>query len=508
MAAFLSPGIYWREQDFSAYVETLASSICGFVGGATWGPANQNTLITDEGQLVDAFSRPTKDDSGLYAAIRYLRRGNQLRYCRVVSTSGAKSSATVIEDTIGVPGDVFTVEGKYYGTFGDTIEVIVSNGSGTGKYNIAVSIIVDSRGNRNQPETFEDVVLTPASDPQFIETIINDGNETSSPSSYITVDVIDGTLVPKADTYALSGGNDGLNLGAADYIGTTYGQNTTGLQVFANPERVDLNVLAVPGVSDAQVVNEILDICSIKRMDCFGLIDSPIGLSPAAVVDWHNGTGYAHTAFNNSYGSVQWPWVEMTDSYNGGTIWAPPSGFMAEVIAYNDYIADPWFAPAGLRRGKISALRTEYVPTKGERDYMYSGGNAINPIMSFVKEGIAVYGQRTLLRTASALNRINVRRLLLTAEKSIATSVRYLDFEPHDETTWAAFTNLVTPFMSDIKRRRGVYDFRVICDKSTNPDTAINRNEMYGKILLKPTKVAEMIIIDFGVLETGASFNE
>jgi hypothetical protein len=469
---------------------------------------NDDTLITNENQLTTTFGLPTKDDFGLYAAARYLRRGTQLRYCRV-GASAAKATVTVPEDTLGVPQDVMEIEAKYEGTFGDTIEVTLADGSGSGYYNVSISIVVDNRGNRSTPETFEDVVLDDPVNERYIETIINDGTDSEMPSEYITVDVLDGSLTPLTDTYTLTGGDDGISgLAPSDYIGTTFGQTSTGLQVFANPERVDLNLIGVPGVSDAQVVNEILDICSVKRMDCFGLIDSPFGLTPAGVVDWHNGTGYSHTAFNNSYGSVQWPWVEMTDSWNGGTIWAPPSGFMSEVIAYNDYIADPWYAAAGLVRGKINAIRTEYIPTKGERDYMYSGGNAINPIMAFPQDGIAVYGQRTLSRRNSALNRINVRRLMLYVEKSIATSVRYIDFDPHDETTWKAFTRIVEPFMDDIKRRRGVYDFRVICDETTNTDVRINRNEMYGKVLLKPTKAAEFIIVDFGILETGADFAE
>ncbi len=505
--AFVSPGVYWREQDFSDYAENLATAICGMVGGGTWGPVLEDTLVTNIPQMTNTFGIPTKDDLGLYAASRYLRRGSQLRYVRVASSAAAKATKMVTEDPAihPSPKDVMLLEALYKGTYGDTIQVTIAEGSGSDYYNVTVNVVVDQAGNRADVELFEDVRIADTTSGRYIETIINEGTTTESPSSYITVDVQpDGQAgsIPILDTVQiLTGGNDGLSILSGDYV--------TGLDVFSNTDAVDINMLSCPGASDPSVVNKIFDVCGVARMDSLGLIDPPMGLDPQGVADWTNGAApYTHAAFNTSYASCQWPWVYVTDEFNGGEIRLPPSGFMSEVIAYNDYVAEPWYAPAGLNRGKINALRAEYIPSQGERDFLYSGGNVVNPIATFPQDGIAVYGQRTMSRRSSALNRINVRRLLLYLEKVIATSVRYLVFEPNDEVTWKAFTNIVEPAVEDVKKRRGLYDFRVICDESTNTSLTINRNEMYGKVLLKPTKTAEMIIVDFSVLETGANFAE
>ena len=504
--AFVSPGVYWRELDYSDYVPALSTAVLGLVGGATWGPDNDDTLITNDGDLIRTFGFPTVNDMGLHSAIRYLRRGNQLRYCRVGDSDMARADITVPDST---PDLVLTIEAKWKGTKGNELKVVLSDGATAGHYNIVISALVDINNVRKDVELFEDLVLDDVDDERYIETVINDGTRDTRPSTYITVDVIDGSLTPVLGTYTLIGGNDGLaGIIAADYIGTLVGQVATGLQVFANAEKNDINMLAVSGISDAAVVNEIITICEFRRRDCLGLIDPPFGLSVQEVIDWHNGEGHLHTAFNSSYAALHWPWIQVYDPYTRSELWTPPSGFVSEAIAYTDYISEPWFAPAGLTRGRIVALRTEYSPDQGQRDAMYGNQNAVNPIVAFPKDGIAIYGQRTLQRRPTALDRINARRLLLTIEKQIATAVRYIVFEPNDERTWRAFTNLVGPAMEWVKTRRGVYDFRVICDETTNPPVTTDRNEMYGKILLKPTKTAEMIIIDFTILSTGADFSE
>lgn len=504
---FVSPGVYWRELDYSDYVPALATSVLGIVGAATWGPMDDGTLITNEGDLTRLFGFPLKDDMALQAAIRYLRRGVQLRFCRV-GTAAAAKAAVMVQDSS--PADAFEIEALYHGSVGNNLQVEISASATAGNYNLIVSTVVDPHGTRGDVEVFQDVNLTDPTDDRYIETVINDGTRDNAASQYITIDVINGALTPVVGTYALVGGDDGITgLTSADYIGTVIGQTATGLQVFANAEKIDINILAVPGVADPSVINELFDICEKKRRDCMALIDSPFGLSVQGVVDWHNGESpYTHAAFNNSRAALYWPWIQIYDAYNRSELWTPPSGFVAESIAYTDFIAEPWFAPAGLNRGRITALRTEYTPDQGQRDFMYSNQNAVNPIVQFPKDGIAIWGQRTLQRKPSALDRVNVRRLMLTIEKQIATAVKYLVFEPNDPITWKRFVNLVSPAMDWVKSRRGVYDFRVICDESTNPPIAIDRNEMYGKVLLKPTKAAEMLIIDFTILSTGADFSE
>ena len=329
-------------------------------------------------------------------------------------------------------------------------------------------------------------------------------------SQYVTFDyLLSYSTSVVADTYNLAGGAintpttlDGVD--AADYIGTSM----KGLQLFNDTELYDVNLLAVPGVSTASVINEMITICE-NRQDCLAIVDPPDALTPQGVVDWHNGTGYSHQAFNSSYAALYYPWVEIYDPYSETNRYCPPSGFALEQIAYNDYVGEPWTAPAGFRRGRVTeGLQVAYNTTVGDRDYLYSRENAVNVLKSFPKYGITIWGQRTLQRASTALDRINVRRLLLMIRKAIAISTGYLVFEPNDSFTWNEWKGMVEPYMESIKARRGVYDYRVVMDETTVTAENIDRGEMPGRILLKPTKAAEFIPIDFVLYKTGAAFAE
>ena len=383
----------------------------------------------------------------------------------------------------------------------------VSTASTETRYNL--DILGMNGGALAVVETYRNLSMSSADD-RFIESVVNNGiaGEISA-SQNVVVDSISEVIVPKMGIYFTEGGNDGdTGLTPADYIGVSSGQISTGLQNFANAEVVDVNLLACPGVSDANVINELLSLAQ-RRHDCMAIIDSPFGLDVAGVVDWHNGKGYGHAAFNSSFGALYWSWIKTYDPYNKRELFLPPSGFVLGQIALTDRVAAPWFAPAGLNRGHIlKGLTLEQSPDLGQREHMQGNQNAVNPIVNFTKDGINIWGQRTLQRKPSALDRVNVRRMLLYAEKVIASSVRYLVFEPNDERTWRQFEMLVNPVMEAIKTGRGVYDFKVQCDASTNSTLDIDQNRMNGKILLKPTKAAETITIDFIVLSTGAEFSD
>jgi phage tail sheath protein FI len=239
------------------------------------------------------------------------------------------------------------------------------------------------------------------------------------------------------------------------------------------------------------------------------LADPPSDLDVTGVVNWHNGVGYPHAAFNTSYGATYWSWISWFDNYSQETILEPPSGFLAAIMAFTDNNAEPWFAPAGLTRGRIvEGLDVEHSPDQGERDFLYGNGNAVNPIVNSINFGIFVRGQRTLQRSPTALDRVNVRRLLLVLRKVVATSIARLEFEPNDATTRDHFKAIITPFLEDVAARRGIEDFSIIVDESTNPPAVVNRNELRGKILLKPVKVAEIIVVEFTLLPSGATFAE
>ena len=511
---FISPGVYVRELDYSDYIPALSSTIHGMLGGATKGPLDEPTIITNENDLIRLFGKPVLNDYGLLAAIQFLKQGRQLLYCRVAN--GEAIADAKVNDGSSVL--VFTFFAQTSGSWGNGIAIsFVDAASGTsGLYDLTVTAPIDNEGTLSIVEAYRDLSLDPLAD-NSIETIINDGiSGVSYPSQYITVEMDDESLTPVTGTYTLGEGAgntvglDGIDsLIPADYIGTYVGQTATGLKAFADPEKLDVNMLTIPGVSDPAVLNALILTCE-TRGDCMSVIDSPFGLDVQGVVDWHNGTGaYTHQAFNSSYAALYWPWVRVYEPYNAREIWMPPSGFVTAQYAYTDYTQWPWFAPAGLVRGRVkSGIRLEMSPDLGQRDFLYGNGNAVNPIVNFTREGITIWGQRTLQRRPTALDRVNVRRMLLVAEKQIATAVKYLVFEPNDPFTWQRFVNLVTPALEYIKSNRGMYDFRVICDETTNTAVTVDRNEMHGRMLIKPTKAAEMIVLDFVILSTGADFNE
>lgn len=500
-AVAISPGVYTKELDFSVYAPRLASTIFGIVTTASKGPVDELTLITDEAQLVDTFGPPSSMHYGMYAAIQYLRAGRILLVVRVATYD--QTGQGFLRDALNTQ-NAAQIDPTSSGSWANDLTVVVSAALGTG-YRLSVQF----RGV--QVEVYDGVVIGTANlnSQNYIETLIN------GQSQYITVTDLNGadeTL--KTGTFALSGGDDGAPADDSDVVGTQIGNTRTGLQLFGDPESVDVNLIAVPGRWERTIVTSIITLVE-QRQDCLGLIDPPYGLSVQQVVDWHNGQlsgdpDYLTAALNTSYAALYYPWLQFYDGYSDAEVWVPPSGVASRVMAYNDSVADPWWAPAGLRRGRVAdALDIEYSPTLGERDYMYGrAGQNVNPFVNFTVDGITLWGQKTLQRVPTSLDRVNVRRMLLYARKVVATACRYLVFEPNDETLWRQFRNLVAPILAYIQSRRGIFDFRVICDTTTNPPYKIDQSVMTGKLLIKPTKAAEIIEVEFTLLPTGANFSE
>lgn len=287
---------------------------------------------------------------------------------------------------------------------------------------------------------------------------------------------------------------------------------STGLYRFADPEKYDISLLMAPGHSSGAVITTGISICT-QRGDTLYLVDPPFGLNAQQVVDWHNGLLLPdlQIALDSSYGALYHPWVKIFDQFNGGNIFAPPSGHVAGVFARTDRVNEQWFAPAGLRRGKlIQALGLEVDHTRGERDLMYGLNNAVNPIVNFPQRGIHIWGQRTLQRLDSALDRVNVRMLLIAIKKALAGPRGLLNdfiFEQNDVITRSLVTSVVESYMGDIQARRGVTGFKVICDETNNTPIRIDRNELHIALLIKPTRVAEFIVLNIGILRTDQSFS-
>ncbi len=284
---------------------------------------------------------------------------------------------------------------------------------------------------------------------------------------------------------------------------------SSGLYAFQNPEAIDINLLCTPGFSTGAVIGTALQMCE-SRGDVLYLVDPPFGLRPQQAVDWHNGMLLSDlkSAINSSYGALYWGWIRVFDQFSSNEMWIPPSGHIAAVFSRTARDAEQWFAPAGLRRGRLlTALDVEYSPTQGERDLLYGSGNAVNAIVKFPQDGIVVWGQRTLQRTQSALDRVNVRMLLIFIKKNLTRLLRNYIFEPNDKILWKQVLATVEPFLADIQARRGLQAYRVIIDETNNTPERIDRNELWVSVFLKPTRTVEFVVLNLAVLRTGASFS-
>jgi hypothetical protein len=270
----------------------------------------------------------------------------------------------------------------------------------------------------------------------------------------------------------------------------------------SNPDDFDINLIAAPGVvreNHPYVFDYISEMCE-NREDVFFIGD---------VVGQNSTIGTAVDqagAVDSNYVGTYYPWVKTIDRNTNKLTAVPPSVLMPGIYAANDAVAAEWFAPAGLNRGGIvGAVSVLNRLTHSERDELYEG--KVNPIASFPGEGIVAFGQKTLQEKSSALDRINVRRLLIKVKKYIASTSRYLVFEQNTATTRSRFLNTVNPYLEGIQQRQGLFAFRVVMDESNNTPDVIDRNILAGQIFLQPTKTAEFIVLDFNILPTGASFS-
>ena len=294
--------------------------------------------------------------------------------------------------------------------------------------------------------------------------------------------------------------SQGLNPTADDDGKTAY---TNALDLLANQDEFDINLILMPGIIDSvhtTVAAKAIDVCE-SRGDCFTILD-PVPYASTLAAATTRGE-----ARDSNFAAMYWPWVKIPDSQLGTQRWVPPSTVMGGIYAFNDRVAHPWFAPAGLNRGGITtAIQAERKLTQGNRDDLYDSN--INPIATFPGQGVTVFGQKTLQKKSSALDRINVRRLLIRVKKFVASSSRFLVFEQNTAATRRRFLGIVNPFLEQVQSQSGLSAFRVVMDETNNTPDTIDRNQLVGQLFLQPTRTAEFIVLDFTVQPTGASFPE
>ena len=277
------------------------------------------------------------------------------------------------------------------------------------------------------------------------------------------------------------------------------------LALLNNQDEYDINMIMTPGiVSNADdhttIATKAIDVCE-SRGDAFYVMDNAVYNTALTTV-----TTEAETRDSN-YAATYHPWIQINDNQLGKAVWVPPSVVIPGIYAFNDKVAHPWFAPAGLNRGGIdSAIQAARKLTHANRDDLYDSN--VNPVATFPGQGVTVWGQKTLQKKASALDRINVRRLLIRLKKFIASSSRFLVFEQNNSKTRARFLNIVNPFLEQVQSNSGLNAFRVVMDESNNTPDVVDRNVLYGQIFVQPTRTAEFIVLDFTVQPTGATFPE
>ena len=314
------------------------------------------------------------------------------------------------------------------------------------------------------------------------------------------------------------GGGNGLNVPTdqpanrvpANFYQNINSTNTQGLRgddytnaiaLLANQDDYQYNVISAPGLTNQSYATQISSLSNntIARGDAIFVLD---------LVDYNqpiNTVTAQASGLDTSYAAAYWPWVQTVDPNTAQLVYVPASTMIPGVYAFTDASSDPWFAPAGITRGGLGqVVRAERKLTSTNRDTLYEGN--VNPIATFPQTGVVVFGQKTLQKAATALDRVNVRRLLIALKDFISQIADNLVFEQNTIATRQNFLTQVNPYLESVQQRQGLYAFKVVMDESNNTPDVIDRNELIGQIFLQPTKTAEFIILDFNVLPTGATF--
>jgi len=524
MSIYVSPGVYVKETDLSNLIPAISTTSAAIVGYSVKGDTTQIRLVTSKQQFIAQYGEPVLGNYFHYSALAYLDNGNQLWCYRVqngalyggvkikISTSSAANAAISTgvssPDFVFVSGEdnLFNIYGCNPGVWNNNLAVIVTNVSAS-DYTFQINVYLkDENSNYNQVESWtvsRKHQLDGYGNQQYMETAIN------SFSDYIWVADDDSQTddkLPKPNTsvLAFARGSDGSAVADAQY--------TAGWAKFTNPEDVDVRLLIQGGgyVSNTVTVQTQMKTIAEARKDCIAILDVPYTSisSVSNTVTFRNST----QNFNSSYCALYTGWVKVYDAYNSTIVELPPSGYVASQVAYNDYTADVFYAPAGINRGQLNVLGVTPVYTQGDRDTLYAA--QINPIQKFPGQGNVIWGQKMEQLKASATDRMNVRRLLLTLEKAMSASLNSFVFEPNSETTRFRITAMLESFL-DTFSAKGAFQtelgdkgYLVVCDTSNNTPAVIDANELHVDVYVKPSRAAEFIQLNTIITTSGVSFEE
>lgn len=484
----LSPGVYPREVDQSYRVPATATSIGAIVIASEKGPVNEVTTVTNNKEFISIFGKPTPTTPAKHCALAFLEHGTRLKVVR--ATVDAAVSSVDIMDAQGVPAKVYTVSSANPGSWGNSLTVSFSAVGTNSQFTVTVKL------SGTQVEKFTVSRTLTALDGYgktlYIEDVIN------NQSQYIRVsdDTSNTNAHAEVTDSPLTGGSD-------DTTVLTDSQINTAWDLFSVKEEEEVSILINAGWTSNAVQTKMATVAE-NRKDCIAVLDMPSDKTVVTdMVDYVNDG--SQLAVNSSYAAMYAPWLYIYDQYNDKRLYIPPSGHVAGVYAETDRDTETWYAPAGVRRGRLNILGVKKVFSEGDRDSLYEG--RINPIQSFPGEGIQVYGQKTLQSVPSALDRVNVRRLLISIEKSVAQSLRSYLFEFNDSFVRSDIRAMLNNYLADIQARRGLTGFAVVVDESNNTPTVIDNNQLICDLYLRPNRTAEYIQVNAIVTPTGVSLS-
>ena len=560
MAFQVSPGVQVNEIDLTNVVPATSTSIGGYAGAFNWGPAGEIVTVSSEKELATVFGAPTAATARSFlTAASFLKYASNLKVVRAFSstalnaTSGSGGNSGLhlpnkdaYENSVRgstTAGDRGIWGAKYIGSIGNSIKVSVCSANSTaftawgykslfssvpgtstdaakyGSTNDELHIVViDEDGDVSGTpgtvlEKFEFVsqasgATKPDGTSNYYRDVINTNSKyiwwldhsgtLTNAGTAVTVTTAFVTSTSALET-SLLGGTD---------VTPTAGDVSTALDVLKDVETVDVNLVFTAGdASGSRAVADALVAFGDFRKDCVVFVSPPIESSVGQAAPTTTVTTWASSLARNSYTVIDSGAVKVYDKYNDANIWITAAGHLAGLCARTDNVADAWFSPAGFTRGQILGItKLAYNPKQADRDTLYKAG--INPIVSFPGQGTCLYGDKTALLKPSAFDRINVRRLFNVLEKSISTAAKYQLFELNDEFTRAMFRNMVEPFLRDVQGRRGITDFKVVCDETNNTGDVIDRNEFRADIYIKPARSINYITLNFIATRTGVQFSE
>jgi len=552
MGFLVSPGVDVNEVDLTNVIPAVSTSIGGIVGHFRWGPVEEVVSVGSEKELVANYGEPDNNTyKQWFQASAFLQYGNALNVYRHnsaslnnASSNGGtylvKNSDNYLSQTLSISdspvkdNDYFVA--RYAGALGNSLEVcVITNGNYTANANSTATgavraaptageihiVVLDEDGDISGTagtvlEVFSDLTVVAGKRDDGTSRYYVDVLENESAWVWPTNNVISATdndsPTTETDNYnfSLSGGSDGTAPGTAD-LQAVY------VTAFGDADTLDVNILIAPTGADSTAVgyaaaNEVFRVAKLRK-DCVAVASPPTtgtsgtALQSTAAAAVTNAKSWADSITTSSYGILSSTSAYVYDKYNDVYRWIGTAGHVAGLLANVDDVAEPWFSPAGYNRGQLrGVVRLGYNPTSSQRDTLYKA--RVNPLVSFPGQGTLLFGDKTSQSKPSAFDRINVRRLFIVLEKAISTASKFQLFELNDEFTRAMFRNMTEPFLRDVKGRRGITDFLVVCDETNNTGEVIDSNRFVADIYIKPARSINFITLNFIATRTGVEFSE